>query len=87
MAAPVAASTCCGGDVVYGEPMAAEASPAMMEGVPTEAAAPSGAIMVNNAGEEIVPGSVQVINDGSEAAESASDAIQAVDAAPAVDGI
>lgn len=52
-------------------------------GVPTEAS-PSdmgGAIMVNDAGEEIVPGSVQVIGDGTPdapveaAAEAATDGI------------
>ena len=40
--------------------------------------ATGGAIMVNEAGEEIVPGSVSVIDDGSEGAASASD----VDVAP-----
>lgn|GEM_PF-5699590 len=57
-------------------------------GVPTEASpsdmGTSGAIMVNDRGEEIIPGSVQVVDDGAPAApEAAVDA--AVDAA--TDGI
>ena len=53
MTAPVATSTCCGGgEVMYGEPAV---DGVVMEGVPTEAAAPAGAVMVNDAGEEIVP--------------------------------
>lgn len=55
-------------------------------GVPTEASpsdmGSTGAIMVNDRGEEIIPGSVQVVDDGSPA-EAAVEA--AVDAA--TDGI
>ena len=73
-AAPVAAPCC--GTVEVAAPVAAApccgvTGGPVMEGVPTEAP-------VNDAGEQIVPGSVQVISDGAEAAASASDAADGI---------
>lgn len=80
MAAPVAAAApCCGsGEVVYGDAGGA----AYSEGVPTDAmpmdayggGATGESYILNEAGEQIVPGSVQVTNDGSSAAEAAVEA-------------
>lgn len=83
MAAPAysmapAAAPCCGaGDVVYGDSM------------PTEAYSDGGAgSAYNEAGEQIVPGSTSVINDGAAGAGEPSPAVpNAPVAVPETDGI
>ena len=58
-AMPVSAPCCGSGEIVDGG--------IVYEGSPSDFGT-GGAIMVNEAGEQIVPGSVQIVDDGSSAA-------------------
>jgi hypothetical protein len=76
-AMPVSAPCCGSGEIVGGG--------VVYEGSPSDFGA-GGAMMVNEAGEQIVPGSVQIVDDGSSAVSGAVETAEAPTEA-ATDGI